>query len=116
MSEIRNKAFLTYYDNEIMYKLLSNEDAGKLIKAMFRYCKDGEEILAEADGMAYGYFEVLKSQFERDDQKYVQQALKKKARDAERYQKKKEAARAGRQTVTDDGNQYGDIDNSDEPF
>ena len=116
MTDIKNKAFLTYYDNEIMYKMLSNEDAGKLIKAMFRYCKDGEEVLAEADGMAYGYFAVLKSQFERDDQKYVQQALRKKKNDAERYQRKKEAAKLEKQNPTVRGNQYGDIDNSDEPF
>ena len=114
MSEIRNKAFLTYYDNEVMYTLLSNEDAGKLIKAMFRYCKDGEEVLSEADGMAYGYFAVLKSQFERDDQKYVQQAIRKKKVDAERYQKKKKEREQLKQIEMSGNSGY--VDNSDEPF
>lgn len=117
---ISNKAFLTYYDNEEMYTLLSDEDAGRLIKAMFRYCKDDEEVLSREDGMIYGFFAVLKAQFSRDNDKYVKQALRKKEKDRERYEKKKMEKGTKEESEILPQKQMRftptDIDNSDEPF
>lgn len=117
---ITNKAFLTYYDNEEMYTLLSDEDAGRLIKAMFRYCKDDEEVLSREDGMIYGFFAVLKAQFSRDNDKYVKQALRRKEKDRERYEKKKMEKGTKEESEILPQKQMRftptDIDNSDEPF
>lgn len=88
--EIKTKAFLTYYDSEVMYQMLSDAEAGKLIKAMFRYCKDQEEVLSEKDGTPYAYFVVLKGQFDRDARKYHDEVFAKRKRDKERYERKKE--------------------------
>ena len=87
--ETNTKAFLTYLDSEVMYKMLSNEEAGKLIKAMFRYCKDKEETLTMEDGNPYAYFAVLKQQFDRDKAKYDEMVAKKRKRDNARYAKQK---------------------------
>lgn len=87
--ETKTKAFLTYFDSEVMYKMLSDEEAGKLIKAMFRYCKDKEEILTIEDGTPYAYFAVLKQQFDRDKAKYDEMVAKKRKRDNARYAKQK---------------------------
>ena len=84
------KAFLTYYDSEVMYEMLTDQEAGRLIKAMFRYCKDGEVTLTKEDGVPYAYFVVLKGQFDRDAEKYREQTEKKRERDNERYQREKE--------------------------
>lgn len=88
--EIKTKAFLTYYDSEVMYQMLSDAEAGKLIKAMFRYCKDQEEVLSEKDGIPYAYFVVLKGQFDRDAEKYHNEVFAKRKRDKERYEREKE--------------------------
>ena len=87
--ETNTKAFLTYFDSEVMYKMLSNEEAGKLIKAMFRYCKDKEETLTMEDGTPYAYFAVLQQQFDRDKAKYDEMVAKKRKRDKARYAKQK---------------------------
>ncbi|MCI9676005.1 MAG: hypothetical protein HFH06_09620 [Lachnospiraceae bacterium] len=40
--EIKKPSFLVYYDNEVVVLRLSDEEAGKLFKSLFRY---GRELL-----------------------------------------------------------------------
>lgn len=41
--ENKKDSFILYLDDKEIYDLLSDEDAGKLIKAIFEYMKTGEE-------------------------------------------------------------------------
>lgn len=90
MENYKNKAFLCYLDNEVMYLELSDEDAGKLIKAMFRYAKGQEVTLTREEApIAYGYFVFLQGQYDRDKAKYEEKVAKKRKRDTARYAKQK---------------------------
>ena len=74
-------SFVLYTDYLQHINLLSDEDCGKLFKAIMMYAS-GEEP-PDMDGMAYMAFSFIKSQIDRD---------------SEEYQKKIEARRnAGRQ-------------------
>ena len=41
--EIKKPSFLVYYDNEVVVSRLTDEEAGKLFKSLFRYGRDGVE-------------------------------------------------------------------------
>lgn len=41
--EIKKPSFLVYYNNEVVVLRLSDEEAGKLFKSLFRYGRDGGE-------------------------------------------------------------------------
>lgn len=63
------KAFLSYYDMESAVCKLPDQEIGQIYRAMYRYSKDGE-ILADLSPGAAILFEVLRSQIDRDMERY----------------------------------------------
>ena len=96
MREIKNKAFLMYFNEENIYRELTDEQAGKLLKAMYRYAVDGEKVITpQHDAILYGVFLSWRVQYDQDNAKYVEQATRKRERDNERYQREKEKLKEG---------------------
>lgn len=63
------KAFLSYYDMESALCKLPDAEIGQVYRAMYRYSKDGE-ILEDLSPGAAILFEVLRSQIDRDQERY----------------------------------------------
>lgn len=61
-------SFLIYLDYQEQFELLSDEQAGQLIKAIIKYEKTGK--IVELDGMVKMAFSFIKTQLDRDRQKY----------------------------------------------
>ena len=61
-------SFLIYLDYEEQFKLLTDEQLGQLIKAIIKYEKTGEMI--ELEGMLKMAFSFIKTQLDRDREKY----------------------------------------------
>lgn len=61
-------SFLIYLDYQEQFELLTDEQAGQLIKAIIKYEKQGETI--ELDGMTKMAFSFIKTQLDRDREKY----------------------------------------------
>ncbi len=61
-------SFLIYLDYQQQFELLTDEQAGKLIKAIIKYEKTGETL--ELDGMTKMAFSFIKTQLDRDREKY----------------------------------------------
>lgn len=69
MSNGKQKSFMIYKDNRILFDRQSDESAGKLIKAIFAYTCDGA-ILETSDDLLGVSFEMIKNNLDRDAQKY----------------------------------------------
>ena len=80
------KSIMLYLDSCEQWDMLSNEQAGILIKALLRYSKTGEQLETE-DGMLRMAFSFLTAQIDRDGEKWE----KKCERNAEYYQKRQKA-------------------------
>lgn len=78
------KSFVLYADQKDIFSMLSDEQAGKLIKSIFHYFETGEK-LADADGMLCMASTVIINQIIRDSEKYEE----KKRKNAEYYERKK---------------------------
>lgn len=61
-------SFLIYLDYQEQFELLTDEQAGQLIKAIIKYEKTGE--ITELDGMTKMAFSFIKTQLDRDREKY----------------------------------------------
>lgn len=83
MKDNARAAFMLYKDNHVLFDEQTDENAGKLIKAIFAYIRDGEE-LESADGMLNMAFKVIKSVLDRDMEKYEKTC----ARNAENQRKR----------------------------
>lgn len=68
------KSFLLYFDMQESFEKLSDEQAGKLIKALFRYATTREET-AELDPAADMLFAILQRAIDRDTEKYNRKIL-----------------------------------------
>ena len=79
-----HKSVVFYTDAIEQWAMLSNEQAGILIKALLRYVSTGER-LETADGMLAMAFSFMAAQLDRDGEKYK----KKCERNAEYYKKRK---------------------------
>lgn len=98
MREIKNKAFLMYFNEEDVYRDLTDEQAGKLLKAMYRYAVDGEKVITpQNNAILWGVFHSWRVQYDQDNAKYIEQARKKRERDNERYQREKEKLKEGQE-------------------
>ena len=62
------KSFLIYLDYEEHFNLLSDEQIGQLMRAIMQYEKTG--IVPELDGMVKMAFSFIKTQLDRDREKY----------------------------------------------
>ena len=69
-------SFLMYLDYEEQFNLLTDEQIGKLIRAIFIYENTGE--VEELDGMLKMAFSFIKTQLDRDREKYQARCEKNK--------------------------------------
>lgn len=74
------KAFVAYVDWESQFDLLSDEEAGKLIKHIFSYVNDRDPEFEKSERLLLMAFEPIKKQLKRDLKKY--EAIKKKRQEA----------------------------------
>lgn len=74
------KAFVAYVDWESQFNLLSDEEAGKLIKHIFSYVNDKNPEFEPSERLLIMAFEPIKKQLKRDLKKY--EAIKKKRQEA----------------------------------
>lgn len=61
-------SFLIYLDYEEQFNLLTDEQIGQLMRATMQYEKTGE--ITELDGMVKMAFSFIKTQLDRDREKY----------------------------------------------
>ena len=66
---MKKKSFILYVDNRQQFEMISDEQAGKLIKALLVYADTGEKIQTE-DGMLQMAFSFLSGVMDRDAKKY----------------------------------------------
>lgn len=64
------KAFLLYYDYFEIISELNDEQAGKLLKAIYEYLISGKELKSE-DGMLRIVWKQIKNTLDRDSEKYI---------------------------------------------
>ena len=83
------KSFMLYFDNEQQFNMLTDEQAGKLIKSLFRFAKNGE-IPEFTDGMIKMAFSFITSQIQRDLKKYDEKCERNRKIAIEREAKKRE--------------------------
>lgn len=64
-----HNSFLIYKDNAPLVESCTDEQAGKLFKALFAFACDGEDFITD-DRMLKGFFTVFRNSIQRDDRKY----------------------------------------------
>lgn len=64
------KSFPVYLDYYKAVNKLSDEDAGKLFKALLEYADSGQD--PQLEGSLYAVFAIMQNQLDRDTEKYVQ--------------------------------------------
>lgn len=69
-------SFLMYLDYEEQFNLLTDEQIGQLMRAIIKYEKSGE--IPELDGMLKMAFSFIKTQLDRDREKYNKKCEKNK--------------------------------------
>lgn len=67
-------SFLIYLDYQEQFDLLTDEEAGRLIKTIIKYEKTGE--IPELDGMLKMAFSFIKTQLDRDREKWKEEKQK----------------------------------------
>lgn len=63
------KSFILYHDMQEVVEDMTDEEAGKLMKMIFRYHKTGE--IEETDRIVSIAFKSFKATFERDKESYA---------------------------------------------
>ena len=81
------KSFLIYLDYEEQFNLLTDEQVGQLMRANIKYEKSGEE--PKLDGMLKMAFSFIKTQLDRDRDKYNKKCEKNKENGAKGGRPKK---------------------------
>lgn len=67
-------SFLIYLDYQEQFELLTDEQAGQLIKAIIKYEKAGE--ITKLEGMTKMAFSFIKQQLDRDSEKWKEEKQK----------------------------------------
>ena len=67
-------SFLIYLDYQEQFELLTDEQVGQLIKAIIKYEKTGE--IPNLDGMTKMAFSFIKTQLDRDREKWKEEKQK----------------------------------------
>lgn len=83
------KSFMIYLDWKEQFNLLSNEQAGILIKSLLHYAETGEKLQTN-DGMLVMAFSFIVAQMDRDAEKYNEKCEKNRLIALEREIKKRE--------------------------
>ena len=73
---MKQKSFIMYNDQKKLFDQLTDEEAGKLIKAVFMYLDDENTDNYLQDRMLLILFNTLVQQIERDKQKYAEKCKK----------------------------------------
>ena len=73
-SRMDKSSFLIYLDYQEQFDLLTDEEAGRLIKAIIKYEKTGE--IPKLDGMLKMAFSFIKTQLDRDREKWKEEKQK----------------------------------------
>ncbi len=84
------KSFLVYHDTKKMIDVLTDEQAGRLFKALFNFAIYGEVTDFSKDGMLFMAFGFMSAQMERDGIKYEKKCEKNRQIAMEREKKKRE--------------------------
>ncbi|MDE5861929.1 MAG: hypothetical protein K2H28_07010 [Ruminococcus sp.] len=84
------KSFLIYYDTKNLIGALSDSQAGRLLKSLFRFAVSGETEDFTDDGMLRMAFGFMSEQIERDAVKYKAKCEKNKQIAIERERKRRE--------------------------
>ena len=89
MKDTTRNAFMIYKDNRVLFDAQTDEAAGKLIKAVFAYICDGEDLETD-DGMINMAYQVLRNAFDRDAEKYQATCERNRENQRRRWERKKE--------------------------
>lgn len=84
-------SFLMYLDYEKQFELLSDEELGKLMRAIIKYEKTKE--IPELDGMLKMAFSFIKNQLDIDRQKYNEKCEKNKVNGAKGGRPKQDSSK-----------------------
>ncbi len=87
------KSFMMYLDNYKQFEILSDEQAGMLIKSLFFFAKT-DNIPEITDGMVMMAFSFISAQMERDNEKYEQTCKKRSENAKVRWDKNEDAKNA----------------------
>lgn len=104
-----NKTFMVYKDWEEYMKMLSDDEAGKLFRALFSFAVRGEE--AELGGIMRVLFIMMRNTLERDGKKWEKTC---EARELAKAAKNSRSADKEKDTDTDKDKDTG-IDTEKEP-
>ena len=102
---MKKKSFLLYVDSAPQINLLSDEEAGQLIKSIFQYVEYGEELETDNRVLAMT-FAVFKSQLDRGLEKYESICKKRTEAINKRWERYKSM-----QLDSSDTNEYNSIQN-----
>lgn len=101
----KKKSFILYADYIKHIRRLSDEDAGRLFKAIFDYVNEGK--LPDLDGMAAMAFSFIANQLDTDLQKYEETCKKRSENIKKRWEKANASQKAAENTSdTKDTNEY----------
>lgn len=101
----KKKSFILYADYIKHIRRLSDEDAGRLFKAIFDYVNEGK--LPDLDGMAAMAFSFIANQLDTDLQKYEETCKKRSENIKKRWENAKASQKAAENTSdTKDTNEY----------
>lgn len=79
------KSFMLYYDYQEHLNLLTDAEIGRLIIALFEYAECG--VFPQLDGMVKMAFSFIRSQIDRDNQKYLDKCARNKQSIEQRWNK-----------------------------
>ena len=82
----KKTSFILYLNAFEQWKMLSDDQAGKLIKALFIYAETGERIVTD-DGMLRMAFSFITAQMDRDNEKYAKTCEKRREAVNKRWNK-----------------------------
>ena len=101
----KKKSFILYADYIKHIRRLSDEEAGRLFKAIFDYVNEGK--LPDLDGMAAMAFSFIANQLDTDLQKYEETCKKRSENIKKRWEMAKASQKAAENTSdTKDTNEY----------
>lgn len=110
----KKKSFVLYFDCKKQIDMLSDEQAGKLFKALFDFA-ESDEIPEFSDGMLTMAFSFISAQIERDSVKYEERCEKNRQIALEREKRKRERFNTNvnecKQTNTNNTDTDNDTDN-----
>ena len=92
------KSFLIYLDNQKQVNMLTDEQAGKLFKALFAFAKDGIETDFD-DGVIAMIFSFMSDSIKRDTEKYESICQKRAENIKKRWNKKQDESNTNNTNV-----------------